>query len=81
MFCVYIIYSQASGDIYVGSTANLNWRLKLHQSGKVKSTKGYRPWRLLEFYEYDTRSEAVIAEKFFKSHQQKELIRKRYNLK
>ena len=70
--------SLKNNDIYIGSTASLNNRLKLHNSGKIKSTKGYKPWRLLEYYEFDTRSEAVKYEKFLKSHQQKEILKKKY---
>ena len=77
MFYVYVLYSKVNGDIYIGSTADVKVRLSRHNSGKVKSTKVYRPWRLLEVYEYVTRSEAVRNERLLKSHQQKELIRKR----
>ena len=53
--------------------------LKNHNDGRVKSTKGYRPWKLLGFEKYNTRSEAVIKEKFFKTGQQKELLKNKYN--
>ena len=65
-------------DIYVGSTAELNKRLDLHNSGKVKSTKPNKPWELLEFRTCSSRSEAVKLEKFLKSGQQKELLRIKY---
>ena len=77
-YCTYVLNSLKNNDIYIGSAANLNNRLKLHNSGKIKSTKGYKPWRLLEYYEFDTRSEAVKYEKFLKSHQQKEILKKKY---
>lgn len=78
-FGVYILKSQTNGDIYVGSTADIQNRLRLHNKGKVKSTKGNKPWVLLEFRVCETRSEAVILEKFLKTGQQKELLRKKYN--
>ncbi|HAO81236.1 MAG TPA: endonuclease [Candidatus Veblenbacteria bacterium] len=80
MFYVYIMFSEVNGDIYIGSTANVEARLARHNSGKVRSTKGNRPWRLLEIHEYDTRVGAMRMERYFKTHQQRELIRKRYNL-
>lgn len=47
MFFVYIIVSDIKGlRFYVGLTANLENRLKEHNSGKTKSTKGYIPWSL-----------------------------------
>lgn len=80
MFYVYFLRSLKNNDLYIGSTENVRERLFLHNAGKVKSTKAYRPWELLECREFKTRSEAVNQERFFKNHQQKDLIKKRYNL-
>lgn len=77
---VYILRSLMNGDLYVGSTADLQRRVLLHNAGKVKSTKGYRPWELVESRECYSRSEAVSTERFLKSGQQKELLRRRYGL-
>jgi putative endonuclease len=77
----YVLLSQTNGFIYVGSTRDVKVRLKKHNAGKVKSTKTYRPWKLLEFYKFSSRSEAVKHERFLKTHQQKDLIKKRYDLK
>ena len=78
MYYVYVLLSLVNGDIYIGSTENVEQRVWLHNNGRVKSTKAYRPWKLLEVKEYNTRSEAVREEKFFKQHQQKEIIRCKY---
>ena len=67
-----------NGDLYVGSCEVVQVRFKRHNSGLVKSTKGYRPWKLLGFEEYNTRSEAMRRENFLKSHQQKELLKKKF---
>lgn len=77
-FYVYFLKSLKNEDLYVGSTANLEERVGLHNRGKVKSTKAYRSWRLLGFREYNSRSEAFRAEKFFKNHQQKEILKEKY---
>lgn len=58
-YFVYILKSSNNGDIYVGSTADVENRLYRHNQGRVRSTKGYRPWKLLEVYEFMTRAEAV----------------------
>ena len=42
-------------------------RLKNHNSGKVKYTKAHKPWTLHYYEEFETRSEAVKREIFFKS--------------
>ncbi|MBI2635332.1 MAG: GIY-YIG nuclease family protein [Parcubacteria group bacterium] len=79
-YYAYILQSLKNNDIYIGSTKNVIDRLKLHNSGKVKSTKAYRPWKLLEFGEYNSRNEAVRRERFLKSHQQKEIIKRKHSL-
>ena len=78
MHCVYFLKSVKNGDLYVGSTDNVEKRFTAHNAGKVKSTKGYRPWKLLGFETCQSRSEAVRKEKFFKTHQQKEILKKKY---
>ena len=80
MFYVYFLGSLKNNDLYVGSTENVESRFKRHNSGLVRSTKAYRPWKLLGFEQYATRSEAVQKEQFYKSHQQKELLKKKYGL-
>jgi len=69
-----------NNDLYVGSTEDVDGRVKSHNAGKVKSTKGYRPWQLLGYEEHSTRSEAVKRERFLKNHQQKEILKKKYSL-
>ena len=71
MYYVYILKSLKNGDLYVGSTTNINNRIKLHNSGKIKSTKAYRPWILLETRKFNTRSEAIRIERFLKTDNKK----------
>ncbi|MFA5359830.1 MAG: GIY-YIG nuclease family protein [Patescibacteria group bacterium] len=78
-YFTYILKSQKNKDIYIGSCENVSTRLIRHNSRKVKSTKGYVPWDLLEYREFNTRSEAVKYERFLKTHQQKDIIKKKYN--
>ncbi len=75
---VYILRSLKNNDLYVGSAEDLDVRLSRHNNGRVKSTKAYRPWELLEYEAYTTRSEAVQRERFLKTHQQKEILKKKY---
>ena len=80
-YFTYILLSLKNGDLYVGSTGDVKNRFKLHNSGKVRSTKSNGPWKLLEYQMFSLRSEAVKQERFLKNHQQKDLIKKKYNLR
>lgn len=53
----YILQS-SSGSYYVGSTNNIEKRLAYHNTGKVRSTKNGRPWRVIYSESFDTLSKA-----------------------
>ena len=78
MYFVYILRSLKNNDIYIGSTENIVKRLNLHNKGKVRSTKAYRPWQLLDKEEFNSRSSAVRHERFLKTSQQKEILKRKY---
>jgi len=63
----YILYSLKDGIHYYGSTSNLEKRLKDHNAGKSKFTKGHRPWEIIYFEEFASHSEAIKREMFYKS--------------
>ncbi|NOX46615.1 MAG: GIY-YIG nuclease family protein [Chlorobi bacterium] len=67
MFFTYVLYSPNFKKFYKGQTNNLKTRLKQHNSGKVKSTKSYRPWEIVYYEEFDTREQALQREQYFKS--------------
>ena len=67
LYYTYILKSQSHGTYYYGSTQNLEKRLAEHNSGRVRYTKGRRPWSLHYFEEFQTRSEAIKRAYFFKS--------------
>ena len=67
MFYVYVIKSLVDGRLYKGLSQNIDRRLKEHNSGKTKSTKPYRPWKLVYYEKFETRVEARNREKYFKS--------------
>jgi len=66
-FFTYVLHSLKDGIHYYGSTSNLDSRLKVHNSGKSKFTKGHRPWEITYSEKFNTRSEAMKREMFFKS--------------
>ena len=63
----YVLYSLKDGIHYYGSTSNLEKRLKVHNSGKSKFTKGHCLWKIIFFEEFASRSEAMKREMFYKS--------------
>jgi putative endonuclease len=63
----YILRSEVNGVLYKGSTEDLEARLTQHNSGMVNYTSKYMPWKLIHFEAFDTRSEAMARERFFKS--------------
>ncbi len=67
MYITYILKSEKTGRYYYGATSNLENRLKAHNSGKVKSTKSGRPWNIHYFENFESKSEALQRERFFKS--------------
>jgi putative endonuclease len=66
-YFTYILKSLSHGNYYYGSTANIEQRLVMHNKGKVRYTKGRRPWVLHYKEEFDTRSDAFRRERYFKS--------------
>ena len=71
MYSVYILYSKKYDRYYIGQTDNLKAREARHNNGLVKSTKHYRPWELVYFENYTTRSEAMRRELFLKKQRNK----------
>ena len=67
MIFVYVLYSAKFRRFYVGMSENTERRFKEHNSGSVKSTKTFIPWKLVHREEYETRIEARKREKYLKS--------------
>ena len=75
MIEVYAILSESSGEIYVGMALSAEKRLKEHNSGKNRYTKGLRPWEILIIEYFPNWAEARIREKYLKSGVGKEFLR------
>ena len=67
MFYVYILQSSLNNYFYVGHTNNLKRRLREHQAGRTTSLKGRGPYKLAYYEQFETRKEALVREKYFKS--------------
>jgi len=68
MFKVYVLFSKKFNKIYVGYTSNIEQRLLSHNK---LATKGYtikfRPWEVIYFENFNSKSEAIKREKELKS--------------
>lgn len=58
-------------------TTELEKRVKQHNLGQNKSTKGFLPWVLIYYKEFQTRNEARIREKYFKSGEGREFLKRK----
>ena len=67
MYTVYVLYSLILKKRYIGSTSDLTKRIKEHNSGKSKFTKGGIPWELVYKEDLKTNSEAKKRELYFKT--------------
>jgi len=74
VFFVYILFSEGGRRTYVGQTSDLDSRVRAHNTGRVKSTRLFVPWKLIHAERFSSRGEAVKREKWFKSHRGRQEI-------
>ena len=68
MHYVYLLESLATaGQRYVGMTADLKLRLADHNAGRSPHTSKFRPWRLVTYIAFSSRSQAEVFERYLKS--------------
>jgi putative endonuclease len=63
MYYVYVIQAGTNGSYYVGSTRDVNERLKRHNEGRSPYTKSKGNWKLVYVEEYETSGEATARKK------------------
>ena len=76
MFYVYILQSLICGRYYIGSCDNIENRFKQHNDGKVKSTKAFKPWKLVYQEKFKTRENAIVREYQLKSWKSRDALEK-----
>jgi putative endonuclease len=76
MYFVYILRGDSSGRHYTGHTADLVQRVGQHNDKITKSTKNRGPWKLVHHEEFSTHKEAMRRERFLKSGQGREEVRR-----
>jgi len=67
VFFVYVLRSGVTGRLYVGSTQDVQDRLRRHNEGRSKATRHGAPWVLLHTEAFATRAEAVRREGYYKT--------------
>ena len=66
MYYVYILKLN-NNRYYTGSTGNLKSRIAEHNAGKVISTKGFRPIKLVYYCSFRTKGKALRFERYLKT--------------
>jgi len=66
MFYLYLLKSEKDGNLYIGSTNDLERRIAEHNEGKVFSTKARRPFELIYYEAYRSEKDARHREKNLK---------------
>jgi len=74
-FVVYILFSTKFNKTYVGFTSDLINRMKSHNTYSKKGfTVRFRPWKVIHVDFFNSKSEALKREEFFKTGVGRELI-------
>jgi putative endonuclease len=79
MAWVYILQNSETDRYYVGSTIDLNRRLKQHRTGNTRTTRVLKTKKLIYTEEYLTEKEARVREKQIKARKSKIYIKKLIN--
>ena len=77
MHYCYILLSNKVHIFYFGSTNDLRARLRLHNTGQVKSTKPHLPWKLVWYGAFETEKQARDFEQYLKKGSGKSFAYKR----
>jgi len=77
MYYVYVLRSEKDRKLYVGYTKDLKVRIKMHNGGKVKSTRNRTPFKLIYYEACLNQQDALKREKYLKSNYGKRYIKSR----
>ena len=79
MFYFYILFSESVNKYYVGSTSNLNERLKKHNTNHKGFTGGVKDWTIVYSEPYPSKSKALARERSIKKLKSRSKIIKLIN--
>ncbi len=75
-FFVYILYSSSFDKYYVGQSENVEHRIAFHNDvtrNKIWTSRGI-PWELKTVIGFESKTEALKAEKFIKNQKSRKFI-------
>ena len=78
MITVYVLKSLIDDIYYVGMAKDANLRLKEHNSGKSRFTKGHLPWEIIYTESHPDWAAARIREKYLKTAAGKKWLSKHF---
>jgi putative endonuclease len=78
-YYLYILRSKTANKYYSGISQNPQRRLEYHNTIERGFTSCYRPWKIVFIKEYNSKSEAMSAEKKIKSWKSRKMIEKIIN--
>ncbi|OGF65939.1 hypothetical protein A3I27_01705 [Candidatus Giovannonibacteria bacterium RIFCSPLOWO2_02_FULL_43_11b] len=71
---IYILESRRKKIFYIGSTNDIERRLKQHNDGLVRATWFYKPWDLKTFIECASLTEAKKSEYRLKQYKNRKIL-------
>ena len=74
-FYVYLLQS-AKDNLYLGYTTDLKKRLQKHNRGLVFATKSCTSWQLIFYEAYRSKKDAIRREKYLKTNQGSQLLKR-----
>jgi putative endonuclease len=73
-YFLYILKSKVKDKFYIGISANPQRRLTYHNSIEKGFTSRYRPWEIVFTKEFNSKTEALKAERKVKNWKSKRMI-------
>jgi putative endonuclease len=74
-YFTYVLLSLRDNKFYIGSTSNIEQRLKYHQQGKNTSTASRLPVELIFYEAFKSKEDALRRELYFKTTKGKTTLR------
>jgi putative endonuclease len=75
-YFVYILFSKKLNKYYIGSTSNIEDRLKKHNSAHKGFTSTGQPWKFVYHEIFNNKTEALLRENQLKGWKNRERIEK-----
>ncbi|MFC3416853.1 GIY-YIG nuclease family protein [Algoriphagus hitonicola] len=77
VYYAYVLKSKLHDYFYKGHCKDLTKRLEQHNSGMTTSIRPYLPFELVYFEEFESLSEAIKREKYFKTSRGRKFLKEK----